>query len=183
MDLRRGVLLANGGYVSSPNVLLHCALGGTSAGTGYGQLQVAGTLTLNGALSVDFSNGFSPALNDSFTVVTAGTRDGSLASFLYPSNVVTMQLSNSPTAVIVRVTDALTGLPSPMLWPPEISGTDFKLTWSAVSNTTYRVEFNADLAPSNWAPLPGDVTALSNTASKLDPLTASNRLYRVRALP
>jgi hypothetical protein len=52
-----------------------------------------------------------------------------------------------------------------------------------VSNTTYRVEFNPDLTPSNWAALPGDVIGVSNTASKLDPLTPSNRLYRVRVVP
>jgi hypothetical protein len=75
------------------------------------------------------------------------------------------------------------GVPPPLLLPPEISGTNFKLTWTAVSNATYRVEFNPNLAPSNWTALAGDVIGVSNTASKLDPLTPSNRLYRVRVLP
>ncbi len=183
VDIRSGILAANGGYVSSSNALLNCALGGTTAGTGHGQLQVAGAVTLNGALSVDLTNGFSPALNDSFTVLTAGTRNSTFSNFSYPSNVVTMQLSNSPTSVIVRVTDVFTAIPPPMLFPPEISGTNFKLTWTAVSNTTYRVEFNPNLTPSNWTALPGDVIGVSNTASKLDALTPSNRLYRVRVVP
>ncbi len=161
----------------------NCALGGTTAGTGYGQLQVSGTVTLNGALSVDLTNGFSPALNDSFTVLIAGTRNGTFAGFSYPSSAVTMQLSNTTSSVIVRVTDVVTTIPRPLLLPPEISGADFKLTWTAVSNTSYRVEFNLDLAPSNWAALPGDVIGVSNTASKLDALTPSNRLYRVCVLP
>ena len=67
VDLRSGILAANGSYASSSNALLNCALGGTTAGTGYGQLQVAGTVTLNGALSVDLLPGFSPATNDAFT--------------------------------------------------------------------------------------------------------------------
>jgi hypothetical protein len=183
VDLRSGILAANGGYTSSSNALLNCALGGTTAGTGYGQLQVAGAVTLNGALSVDLINGFVPATNDSFTVLTAGTRSGTFANFLYPSNTVTMQLSNTASSVIVRVTDVLTPIPRPMLLPPELSGTDLKLTWTAMSNTTYRVEFNPDLVPSNWTALPGDVIGVSNTATKLDPLTPSNRLYRVRVLP
>jgi len=182
VDIRSGILAANGGYVSSSNALLSFALGGTAPGTNYGQLQVAGAVTLNGALSVDFTNGFSPALNDSFTVLTAGTRSGTFANFLYPSNAVTMQLSNSPNSVVVRVTGV--AVSNPVLLPPQISGNDFKLTWTAVSNTTYRVEFNPDLTPpSNWTALPGDVIGVSNTASKLDPLTSSNRLYRVRVLP
>jgi hypothetical protein len=94
-----------------------------------------------------------------------------------------MQLSNSPTAVSVRVTDVLNAVPQPLLLPPEISGTDLKLTWTAVSNAIYRVEFNPNLASSNWTALPGDVPGVGNTASKFDPLTPSNRFYRVRLLP
>ena len=94
VDLRTGILAANGGYVSSANALLNCALGGTTAGTGFGQLQVGGAVTLNGALSVDLIPGFTPANNDTFTVLTAGSRSGAFAPFTYPSNRVTMTLSN-----------------------------------------------------------------------------------------
>ena len=54
-EWRRKVLVewlaANGGYTSTTNALLNCALGGTTAGAGYGRLQVAGAVTLNGALN------------------------------------------------------------------------------------------------------------------------------------
>lgn len=183
VEIRSGILVANGGYVSSSNALLNCALGGTTAGTNYGQLQVAGTVTLNGSLSVDLLPGFSPATNDSFTVLTAGARNGAFANFFYPSNAVTMQMSNTPTAVVLRVTNVFSAVPPPLLLPPELIGPDVKLTWIAVSNATYRLEFNPELAISNWTALPGDVTATTNTASKLDALTPSNRLYRVRVLP
>ena len=77
----------------------------------------------------------------------------------------------------------LTTITQPLLFPPEIPGTNFKLTWTAVSNTTYRVEFNPGLSPSNWNALSGDVPGVSNTATKLDALTSSSRFYRVRVLP
>lgn len=57
------------------------------------------------------------------------------------------------------------------------------LTWTARSNTTYRVEFNPNLNPSNWTAFPGDVTSVSNIANKFDPPTTSNRFYRVRVVP
>lgn len=182
VDIRSGVLLANGSFISTSNALLNCALGGTTPGTGYGQLQVSGAVTLNGSLGVDFTNSFSPALNDSFTVLTAGSRNGAFANFFYLSNAVTMQLSNTANSVIVSVTAVAT--PPPVLLQPEIQGNDLKLTWTAVSNVTYRLEFNPDLANlTNWNAVPGDVTAATNTASKLDPLTSSNRFYRTRVLP
>lgn len=71
----------------------------------------------------------------------------------------------------------------PILLPPSLAGSNVVLTWTAVSNVTYRLEFNPDLAPSNWTAVPGDLTSLSNIASKLDGLTSSNRFYRVRVLP
>jgi hypothetical protein len=183
VDIRAGVLVANNGYASTPNALLNCALGGTTPGTSYGQLQCFGTLTLNGALSVDLANGFVPATNNSFTVLTAGTRAGAFANFYYPSNEVTMQLSNTTTSVVVLVTGVAVPPPAPLLQSPLLSGSNVLLTWTAVSNVAYRVEFNPNLGPSNWTALAGDVTSLSNFASKLDPLTSSNRFYRVHVLP
>jgi hypothetical protein len=181
VDLRLGILAANNSYASSPNALLNCALGGTTAGTSYGQLQVSGPVTLNGGLSVVLANGYLPATSDSFTVLTAGSRGGTFASFSYPSNQVTMQLNNTTSSVVVLVTAVAP--PLPLLLSPTLSGSNVVLTWAAVSNTTYRLEFNPDLTPSNWSALSGDVTSLSNIASKLDALTPSNRFYRVRVLP
>jgi hypothetical protein len=180
VEIRSGRLAANGGYTSRSNSLLNCAIGGTTAGTGFGQLQVAGPVNLNGSLSVDLINGFIPAIHDSFTVVTAGTRSGSFANFFFPSNTVTMQLSNSPNAAIVRVSGVAPARPT--LLEPEISGSDVRLIWTALSNTTYRLEFTSELNSTNWTALSGDVTSLTNSASKLDALTASNRFYRVRVV-
>jgi hypothetical protein len=181
VDIRSGILAANGGYVSSSNALLNCALGGTTAGTNYGQLQVAGTITLNGALSVNLANGFWPALNDSFTVLTAGARNGAFNAFYYPSNQVAMLLSNTPNSAVVRMT-AL-GTPPLVFLPPVLAGSNILLTWKAASNATYRVEFNPDLKASKWNAVPGDVISLGNLATKLEPLTLSNCVYRVRLLP
>ncbi len=150
-------------------------------GTNHGQLKVAGAVALNGALSVELVNGFSPALNDSFTVLTAGTRNSTFLNFFYPSNAMTMQLSNAPNSVIVRVSGIV--VPQPILFTPVLSSSNVLLSWTAVSNQTYRLEFNPNLGPTNWAAVPGNVTSLSNMATKLDALTSSNRFYRVRVLP
>jgi hypothetical protein len=117
VDIRSGTLAANGGYASMAGALLNCALGGTTPGAGYGRLQVSGAVTLNGALSVDFNNGFSPTANDAFTVLTAGTRNGAFASFSYPSIVTDLVMSNTPSSVVVRALGpyfATTTLPDAM---------------------------------------------------------------------
>ncbi len=181
VDIRSGILAANGGYSSTSNALLNCALGGTTAGTNYGQLQVAGVVTLNGGLSVELINGFLPATNVSFTVLTAGTRNGTFASFSHPSNVVAMQLSNTPNSVIVRATGL--AVPELVLFPPVISGSNVTVCWVADSNKTYQLEFSTNLGPTNWFAVPGQVITSSNQACISDALTSSNRFYRVRVLP
>ena len=183
VDVQSGTLAANGGYVSTSAALLNSAIGGTVPGTNFGRLQVAGALTVNGALNVALVNGYLPTTNDSFAVVTAGTRSGSFSSFSFPSNQVAMLLSNTASAVIVHVTGVTAPPPAPLLLTPLLSGTNVLLTWTTVSNVLYRLEFNPDLTPSNWTALPGDVLSSSTNASKLDPLTPSNRFYRVRVLP
>jgi hypothetical protein len=94
-----------------------------------------------------------------------------------------MVLSNGPNSVILRVTNVFP-IPQPVLLTPQLVGSHALLSWTATSNVTYRLEFNSALTNlTNWIALSGDVTTLSNTASKLDPLTPSNRFYRVRVLP
>jgi hypothetical protein len=132
---------------------------------------------------VGFTNGYVPTTNDSFILLTAAASTGTFANFFYPSNLATMQMSNAPNSVIVRVTGTATLPPPPFVLSASLSGSNVVLTWPAISNTTYRVEFNPSLNPSNWNALPGDILGVSNTASRIDALTTSNRFYRARVLP
>ena len=57
------------------------------------------------------------------------------------------------------------------------------LTWSSVSNKTYRVFATADLA-TNFVPISGVITAANSTASYLDnAATNARKFYRVNVLP
>ena len=117
VEIRSGILAANGGYVSSANALLNCVLGGTTPGVGYGQLQVGGSVALAGNLSVALTNNFIPPANSTYTVLSAGSRSGSFANFFYPTNDADMVMSNTPSSVVVRALGpyfATTALPDAM---------------------------------------------------------------------
>jgi hypothetical protein len=74
--------------------------------------------------------------------------------------------------------------PAPMMLPlTRVGTTNIVITWTSVSNATYRVQYNPVLRATNWTDLVGDVIATGSTASKTDILTVTNRLYRVRVLP
>ncbi len=147
VEIQTGILFANGGYSSTAGALLNCFLAGTNVGTGYGRLQVGGATALNGALSVNLVNGFVPATNDTFTVLTAGSRSGVFAPFYFPSNLVTMQLSNTANSVIVRVTDVIAS--PPILYIEKTAADYVRLFW-ATNNAGYHLEYNTNLATTNW---------------------------------
>ena len=74
--------------------------------------------------------------------------------------------------------------PSPVILPLARAGiTNIVITWTAVSNATYRVQYKSDLSAANWNDLLGDVTASAGTSSKTDIMTTTNRFYRVQVLP
>jgi hypothetical protein len=67
---------------------------------------------------------------------------------------------------------------TPLLNPAD--GT-FNLTWSAVSNLTYQLQYNLDLTSTNWIDLGSPVTATNNSISLPDATGPdAQRFYRVR---
>ena len=105
LHLRLGILTVNSGYSSAANALLSCGLGGTAAGTIYGQLQSPGTVSLNGGLSVNLLPGIIPRPTTPTQSSPPGRRSGSFTTFAYPSNQVIMRSRATPRLQrIVRVT-------------------------------------------------------------------------------
>ncbi len=183
VDIQSGILAANGGFHSTGSALLNFALGGTQAGSNHGQLTSSGTITLNGALSVDFLPGYTPALNDSFTVLTAGTRAGALNQFSYLSNGFRLQLSDTPNSILLSVNQVVPPTEEAPKLSLQIQDGALQLCWPASSNATYRVEFSSDLTSTNWTTLPGNMTAENNTICFKDSLGTSHRFYRLRMAP
>ena len=60
-------------------------------------------------------------------------------------------------------------------------GVSALIEWTSVVGKTYRVQYKDSLSAPVWTDLPGDVTATTNTASKLDTTigVVNQRLYRV----
>jgi len=104
VNLSGGIFELNGAYSCNSNSALNYFIEGKTPGANYGQLQASGSINLNGSLSVTLTNHFIPGTNDSFNLLSAVTRNGAFAKFNYPSNTVSLLLSNTTTSVIVRVT-------------------------------------------------------------------------------
>ena len=57
------------------------------------------------------------------------------------------------------------------------------ITWSAIPEQVYRVQYKDDLTGTNWNDLAPDVIANGPVASKTDPIGAAQRFYRVQVVP
>jgi hypothetical protein len=102
--------------------------------------------------------------------------------------------ANTTNAIAVRVTDngapplddvkgfTITVLPRPAVQNISISGTNVTVTWSAIKDVTYRVQFKTDLEDAAWIDLVPDVTASGVTASLTDAVVPTQRFYRVVVL-
>ncbi|HEV7924781.1 MAG TPA: hypothetical protein VGR14_05465 [Verrucomicrobiae bacterium] len=173
VDIQSGVLYsAIGGYASSSNAILNCAIGGTVPGTNYGQLQVSGPVNLNGTLSLDLTNNYIPTTNDSFSLVSAGARNGTFANFIYPSNEVAMILSNTTTSVIVRATNIF-AVPQLLILAPQISGSNFGFSIQTASNQLYTIQESTNASSTNWL-LVTNITGDGSLFEFVIPFTTSN---------
>jgi hypothetical protein len=124
----------------------------------------------NGTLNLNTNGGFT---------YTPATNYVGMDSFTYQADdgqtnlgVATATITVSPGTPIVRPT---------ILSLAGAGTTNVVITWSAVSNVTYRVQHQSNLGSPTWLDLAPDVTATNTTASAVDnPGGATTRFYRVR---
>ncbi len=105
-----GILAIDGNYTQEAGSTFYAELGGSDPGTGYDQIQVSGKATLAGILQVRLTNGFTPAVGQTFRIVTAGSISGAFTSILQPSQA-GISVTSDATGVTATVTSVTTGAP------------------------------------------------------------------------
>ncbi|MPZ44222.1 MAG: hypothetical protein GEV05_12610 [Betaproteobacteria bacterium] len=74
-----GSINVSGDLTSQPGAVTSVLLGGTAT-TQYGRITISGIARLQGVLSVRNSDGFTPAIGDSFEILTFGSSDGAFSA-------------------------------------------------------------------------------------------------------
>lgn len=128
------------------------------------------------------------SLDDSFQNGLGGTWD-----------VRSIALQHDGKVLIAGGFTAVNGVPAAgiaRIWgsadiPPRINslnrnGVEVNLSWDALPNRTYRVQYNESLSADTWSDLAGDVSGpITGTASKTDTAIGNTgqRFYRIKLLP
>ncbi len=80
IDLAPGTLNVAGTYTQESAGAYDVAIGGTTPGSSYGQLNVSQSASLNGSLSVNLINNYAPPQGDSYQVLTFASETGNFSA-------------------------------------------------------------------------------------------------------
>jgi len=180
LEVLTGFIRVVGNFSPGVGSTFKTFIGGTTPGTGFGQLQVSASATLAGTLSLALTNGFAPATNQTFQIITAGSRSGvfpvvvgsAVGNGLY---LTPAYLANGVRLNVVNGTPTLTNL-------ARASGR-FQFQLQGTVGGNYQIDATTNLA--NWVSIatnqiPGaGFTDFIDTDSAFFPY----RFYRVLFLP
>jgi hypothetical protein len=116
---KAGLLAITGNYTQLSTATMNSFIGGTTVGTQYSQLQVSGTASLAGTLTVTLASGFTPTVGSTFTVLTAGSVVGTFAdSTIAINSTEHFNVSYTSTGVVLTVASGAAsqsrGVPRPI---------------------------------------------------------------------
>jgi fibronectin-binding autotransporter adhesin len=101
---KAGLLAITGNYTQLSSATMNSFVGGTTVGTQYSQLQVSGTASLAGTLTVTLASGFTPTVGSTFTVLTATSVTGTFSdSTIAINGSEHFNVSYTPTGVVLTV--------------------------------------------------------------------------------
>jgi hypothetical protein len=138
IEVDSGQLSLNGQSYEQGSGSFIVTLGGTNAGQ-FGQL-VCGSATLGGPLQVKLTSGFVPAPGKQFQILSCSSLTGAFSSTNVPAG---MSVSYSNNGVYLVV-------PPMQILNPIVSGGNFTFFFGTMSNQSYTVQRNDDLATTNW---------------------------------
>ena len=181
LEIRSGLVSLTGDYAPGAGSSLKVYLGGLTAGTQFGQLQVGGTATLNGTLNIVLANSFLPVAANTFLVVSSGTRAGTFATV--SGDDLGGGLRLVPTYALgdltLVATDLTPGAVPPMA--PHVDGGGRVIRWPA-GTAGYELQ-TATAITGPWTPVLTPV-ALEGRDSVVRLSTEGTRFYRlVRPTP
>jgi fibronectin-binding autotransporter adhesin len=179
-----GILTTSNFNASAGAGTLRMELNGPAAGSQYDQLNVRGSVNLNG-VTLSVIPGYIPATNQQFTLISndgADTVTGTFAGLpqngqLHVANSVFQINYSGGTGNDVVLTHLYT-LPAPTLSILSDATQSVRVFWST-NYPDYRLETNLDLATTNWSawPLPPALVGTNYTVT--NSTTASPLFYRL----
>ncbi|MFM2294218.1 MAG: hypothetical protein RLZZ350_631 [Verrucomicrobiota bacterium] len=167
--------LTNLGSATATNVIVTSTL---PAGLKFISATPAPNATNAATLAFNFNN-LTNLARTNLTVTALTTNIGNFTNFATVTSLTSdpVNANNTATAVI-----AVQPLPTISTIARATTNT-VSLTWTSLSNLTYRVQFKTNLQQAAWLDLTTNLVANSSTLTTNLPLVGTNRFYRITAFP
>jgi hypothetical protein len=197
-----GDLEIAGPFKQTSTGLINVDIGGTSSGSGFDHLSVSGAAVLGGTLAIHLSNGFTPALGQSFRILDYASYQGSFASVsglqfggtggpyrfslkYNPTNVTLTVVSNTtpppPVVTGLSVTTGSTGGGTSVV----ISGSNFSevstVNFGGVPATTFTVNSSTQITATSPPEPSGTVDAQVVTPGGISAVGSGDKFTYVAA--
>jgi len=111
-----GILTVMGNYTQNSGGILNIAIGGLTSGSQYSVLSVSGKASLSGMLEVNFANGFSPTVDDTFVILASSGLSGTFTDNTIQAGNVTFDVEYSPAGYkndVVLLVAQVSSVPEP----------------------------------------------------------------------
>ena len=148
-----GILSFSGNFITTGGAL---AFGVSGLGS-FGQINVVGSVTLNGTANVSWLNGFVPAVGNSFALLNYGSQTGTFANITFPPGILGQGIYG-PTVFSVMITNvtAPTNLPV-FLSIKLVTPSNAVVSWPSAA-TNYSLQINTNLAVGSWSNVINGIT-------------------------
>lgn len=148
---------------------LEMELNGPAPGTGYDQLNVHGTVTLNSRITLNASLNFSSSLSNTFTIISNDGTDPVVGTFLGLAQNATLTIGSEQFQISYTGGDGndvvltqISGAPLPTLALATISPGAITLSWPT-NGPAFTLQSSTNLSSSTWATVtPGPVIVGAN---------------------
>jgi hypothetical protein len=176
VDARAGILNFTGTFTNSAGTLGF----GVSGLANLGQINVPGSVALNGIASVTWLGGFTPSVGNVFTLLNYGSHNGTFANIVLPpgsSGVPTY----GATSFSLMITNTTTQTNVPVFLNIKLVNSNTVVVSWPSSATSYVLQTNANLSPATWGNVgSGIVTVGPNNVLSNTP-TGKSDFFRLRS--
>ena len=119
--------------------------GTNAAAKDFGQLAAVGLnqFFLNGTIEAHITNGFAPPVGATFPILTSFQRNGTFSNVILPQGVGITYTSGGANLVVTNVVPV-------QLVSPVLTNGQLQFSFGTVSNRSYTIQTNGNLATTNW---------------------------------
>jgi hypothetical protein len=180
----------NNGTVNAPSGILNfngsfTTVGGTlsfgvSNLTSFGQIKILGTVALNGTASVTWLGGFTPAIGNSFALLTYGSYSGSFANITLPAGSFGEGIYGA-TVFSLMITNATTQTNLPVFLDIKLVNTNFAVISWPSSATNYSLQTITNLSSGSWSNVISGITIVGSNDVLTNNVNGKASFFRLKS--